>query len=391
MRIAIDIRRPATLVRKWTAAAARARAYSFSGMGRSGTRRRGHRRGHLRAPRPRLEFLRRRGRWTSNLSLEFQTRVRIAWHDAPLTVIVRPVAPGVGRAIPGASVRQDFVRHSRTMTRESALRTEIRGPRPLAALTILKVSRSAAATHVTYVSRLQNRMFHLHATMLRFERHHERGLMRIPAPVVNVAPERTARRDAVVSPSRDTRPPIRATAVILTLARRADRTPSARRIEWRAGVLQSRRSHAIAHTAILSRQIVRVRRRLEAPAAAVNSQTTAVQAAREFRERPMPHRPLERAVRRVQAKSRGDIFTPQPRPLASPPAPRAALETPRIEQVEKTLRESLAVTVQRTVQHEVERKLRTEASFSRRLRERVQSDIYNDIVVERERVGGRTR
>ncbi|MBS1824053.1 MAG: hypothetical protein JST93_01915 [Acidobacteria bacterium] len=96
-------------------------------------------------------------------------------------------------------------------------------------------------------------------------------------------------------------------------------------------------------------------------------------------------------VARAHRAGRTEVFTPQARPLAGTPANRVTAGTPSIEHMEKTLREALTHTVERTVKQEVAQKLRSESGFSRRLSERVQSDLYNNIILERERLGGRTR
>jgi hypothetical protein len=82
-------------------------------------------------------------------------------------------------------------------------------------------------------------------------------------------------------------------------------------------------------------------------------------------------------------------FAPQPQPLAAGAPRRADPGPPSIERIEKTLRESMTVAVDRRVRHEIERTLRPGTALGRRLRERIQSEIYDDVVFERERLGGR--
>ncbi|HEX7119498.1 MAG TPA: hypothetical protein VF212_11960 [Longimicrobiales bacterium] len=105
---------------------------------------------------------------------------------------------------------------------------------------------------------------------------------------------------------------------------------------------------------------------------------------------PIRMEPLRRApAERTHPAPGRTAFAPQPRPLAAAvPATRAAPEPPVVERIEKTLRESMRVDVERTVRREVERALRIDAAVSRRLRETIRSELYDDIILERERLGG---
>ena len=82
-------------------------------------------------------------------------------------------------------------------------------------------------------------------------------------------------------------------------------------------------------------------------------------------------------------------FAVQPQPLAPTPARAAANDPAPLERIERTLRESLTVVAERTVRRELDRTLRPGAPMTRRLRESIQSELYDDIVFERERRGDR--
>jgi hypothetical protein len=82
-------------------------------------------------------------------------------------------------------------------------------------------------------------------------------------------------------------------------------------------------------------------------------------------------------------------FSAQPQPLAAPATRPAAAESVPVERIERTLRESLSAVAERTVRRELDRTLRPGAPLNRRLRESIQSEIYDDIVFERERRGER--
>jgi len=92
----------------------------------------------------------------------------------------------------------------------------------------------------------------------------------------------------------------------------------------------------------------------------------------------------ERVINSVAARA----FAPQPQPLASTQRP-AVPESVPVEHIEQRLRESISVVTERTVKRELERTLRPGAVMNRRLRESIQSEMYDDIVFERERRGDR--
>lgn len=81
-------------------------------------------------------------------------------------------------------------------------------------------------------------------------------------------------------------------------------------------------------------------------------------------------------------------FASQAQPLAAATSARRALEPLALERVETTLYTSLTAALEGNVQRQIDRKLR-EALASRRVRSTIQSAMYDDIVVERERLGGR--
>ena len=81
-------------------------------------------------------------------------------------------------------------------------------------------------------------------------------------------------------------------------------------------------------------------------------------------------------------------FAAQPRPLVPAATARPAVEPLALERVETRLNQSLTVTVERNVQREIDRRLR-EALTGRRIRTAIQSAMYDDIIVERERLAGR--
>lgn len=82
-------------------------------------------------------------------------------------------------------------------------------------------------------------------------------------------------------------------------------------------------------------------------------------------------------------------FAVQPQPLAPAPARAGANDPAPLERIERTLRESLTVVAERTVRRELDRTLRPGAPMTRHLRESIQSELYDDIVFERERRGER--
>lgn len=82
-------------------------------------------------------------------------------------------------------------------------------------------------------------------------------------------------------------------------------------------------------------------------------------------------------------------FAVQPQPLAPAPARAAVADPAPLERIERTLRESLTVVAERTVRRELDRTLRPGAPMTRHLRESIQSELYDDIVFERERRGDR--
>jgi hypothetical protein len=100
-----------------------------------------------------------------------------------------------------------------------------------------------------------------------------------------------------------------------------------------------------------------------------------------------------RVVNRSTARPLGGTikaFATQPRPLAaaSAPAPQA-VASPPVERIEQSLRETMHVVAEQTVRREIERVLQPGAPQSRRLRESIQSELYDEIVLERERLGER--
>jgi hypothetical protein len=82
-------------------------------------------------------------------------------------------------------------------------------------------------------------------------------------------------------------------------------------------------------------------------------------------------------------------FAVQQQPLAAAPVRAAPVDMAPIERIERTLRESLTLVAARTVERELARALRSGAPTIRRLRESIQSEMYDDIVFERERRGER--
>jgi hypothetical protein len=109
---------------------------------------------------------------------------------------------------------------------------------------------------------------------------------------------------------------------------------------------------------------------------------------------PLASPPLNmRVVVRGAARSAGSpitAFASQPRPLAAASAPPSQIvESPPVERIERSLRETMHVVAERTVRRELEKVLQPGAPQSRRLRESIQSELYDEIVLERERLGER--
>jgi hypothetical protein len=107
-----------------------------------------------------------------------------------------------------------------------------------------------------------------------------------------------------------------------------------------------------------------------------------VSAARPNRQVMADNRTLVRAV-----SPRG--FAAQAQPLAATPARAIPGDPVPVERIERTLRESMTVVAERTVQRELERTLRAGSALNRRLRESIQAEMYDDVVFERERRGER--
>jgi hypothetical protein len=102
-----------------------------------------------------------------------------------------------------------------------------------------------------------------------------------------------------------------------------------------------------------------------------------------------PLRPLTASAGPGRMPRQVPAFSPQPQPFAAPVARPAPAEPATIERIEKSLRESLVTVAERTVLRELDRTLRPGAPLGRRLRESIQSELYDDIVLERERRGER--
>jgi len=103
--------------------------------------------------------------------------------------------------------------------------------------------------------------------------------------------------------------------------------------------------------------------------------------------RPIPTTVWQRGPRAMMTAA-ARAFAPQPQPFAAVQR-QPVVEPVPVERIEERLRESISVVTERTVKRELERTLRSGAPMNRRLRETIQSEMYDDIVFERERRGER--
>jgi hypothetical protein len=91
---------------------------------------------------------------------------------------------------------------------------------------------------------------------------------------------------------------------------------------------------------------------------------------------------------RTKAQPVSASFAPAHQPtVAAGTARRAVKQAPDLERVVKELHERLDVRVERTVHEQVQRKLANRSRFARGLADRIQTELYHDIVFERERLG----
>jgi hypothetical protein len=91
---------------------------------------------------------------------------------------------------------------------------------------------------------------------------------------------------------------------------------------------------------------------------------------------------------RTEAPAVPAAFAPAARPtVAAGTARRAVQPAPEIERVVRELHEQLTVRLERTVREQVQQRLTSRSRFTRGLADRIQSELYHDIVFERERLG----
>ena len=100
--------------------------------------------------------------------------------------------------------------------------------------------------------------------------------------------------------------------------------------------------------------------------------------------------PMRVARAPVSAAAPARPFTPEARPLTMAGASTASVaEAFPVERIERTIKETMRAVVERTVRREVDRVVQPGAAQGRRLRETIQSELYDEIVLERERLGER--
>jgi hypothetical protein len=363
-------------MRRWADSAARARAWSRPARAR----------GELRGTGLRFDLLRRgRPPSTAQLILHAHLRVAIAVHvNVPRSVAIRERTvherTSVSRHLPArlatlrTAVRELLVTSSRPWPAGVTV--------PPAALTVARALTPASPTahpsRGTVVLRthtgLMSRRLHLSVHRLRVER------------VVAHAAIRTVMAGMRAHTAHLHEHSLLASQPAYTPAFRA---PAADAARPRAPA--PRRSERWLH----ERRIIRLERLRNVhvrtpPLRDTRPEHPAARAAEPPDTPPAPMRlyPAPRQPPAPSAPRATHTFAPSPQPLA--PALRAAAPAPPpVEHTERSLRESMTKIVQHTVRHEVERVLRPDTQLSRRLREGIQAEMYDDIVFERERLGER--
>jgi hypothetical protein len=365
------------MMRRWTASVVRARGWARPVRGR----------GELRITRLRFDLL-RRGRTGPPAQVTLHAHYRVA---VGINLRVTGSARLHERSLHErrTELRQVLVRHAslRTMVRDtlrqaglshsaarggsplpSSVRDTAAGPPPHVP------AQSRDATVLRPHGRTGTRWLKLRQT----DRRTERTILSPPVPatvIVRVRQRTTHRHARILQPLSAAQPPVRATAAAQPATAHVRELHHAERLLYERRTGHSERLRTV-HVRTPLRSAPTPPRWSElapAPAAALASPRF------HMVTRPVAPSPASAAV---------PSFTAAPQPLAA--APRAATPAPPpVERIERTLRESMTKVVQHTVRHEVERALRPDAQLSRRLRESIQSELYDDIVFERERLGER--
>jgi hypothetical protein len=80
-------------------------------------------------------------------------------------------------------------------------------------------------------------------------------------------------------------------------------------------------------------------------------------------------------------------FAPSERPMVAAGTRPPVQQAPEIERVVRELHERLSVRLERTIHEQVQKRFASTSRFTRGLADRIQSELYHDIVFERERLG----
>lgn len=329
------------MIRRWQASATRARRYAASGHRRIASRRRPLR----------LEWLRRRRAASSGARIVLHTRVSLgvslhmhSRHMHSPAPLMR--APARARATLGRG--REVLRHEWMPAPAGPLPAT--PPAPVARVRAKRIMRVRSRTHLS--------------TVLLRERFTDRVLSR--SMLATAAPPGRPQGDRVTAAHSLPQAVARLATPVATPALREHAGRVHRSQVTRTAIgsiaMRPRRMPASRDDGITARQTGIAPLRLEVA---------------EHREESRRHATPLRA------------FAAQQQPLAAAPARTAPVETAPVERIERTLRESLTVVAERTVQRELARALRTGAPTTRRLRESIQSEMYDDIVFERERRGDR--
>lgn len=367
------------MMRRWNDSAVRARAWAPPARGR----------GELRGTGLRFDLL-RRGRMGAVAQLTLHAHYRIA--------------VGINLQVAGSTRIRERSLHERStelrqvLIRQASLRTVVRDTIRHAASARAVARADAllppAAHHAAPGARAQDGMQHggeavlrlrgrgdiyrLH--LLRTERHVERLMVSSgpAATVLRIRQHGTHRHERLLRTLQLTAPSTRRTPVSGQPEPHVPELLRAERLRFERRTLRSERQRTMQVRTLLRSVTVpsaRTTGHAAAPASAPPQQRLQLVA------RPVMARPMANAV---------PTFAATPQPLAGPPrVATPAPPTPPVDRIERTLRESMTKVVRHTVRHEVERVLRPDAQLSRRLRESIQSEMYDDIVFERERLGER--
>ena len=319
------------MMRRWRVSAARVRRYAASMRARRTSR----------AARVPFKYLRRARHRTRDAHLVVHARLGVAVNLHIVRASRRRAVP-----MPGAArdvARRDTIRHEWSPLPVTHVRT-LRGEVPR--------TRFPRALHVITHERRATTVRHdlERAFVTRESGWPDDGLPR---------PDTQPRHDAALQASAAQRQPLALAHIALAyrMPSRTTRTMGRHPPTARPPVSPSARSEQVA------------------PAAPLTTTPLPLQV--------VHHRGIERATAATRA------FAAQPQPLAPPAARAPVADAVPIERIERTLRESMTVVAERTVQRELDRTLHPGAPTSRRLRESIQSEMYDDIVFERERRGER--